>query len=244
MCQLVRQCLEKYTLFPNMNFLQLTADSPTARLVLNYKQLPYRTEWVTHPEIAPKMESLGIPPNSKGNPYTVPVIILPDGTPVMESTKIAQTLESLHPQPSLHLETGLHEQCSQILDKIVFPLIAVFMPRVPRTMLVESSVDWFREAREKTFGNLDDMERERGGDKAWAAAKPGFEEMDKFLTEHKVDEGPFVKGSQVSYSDFMIMSLLEGFRRIGKDIFEGFVAQEKRLGDLHEACKKWTENDQ
>lgn len=29
-----------------------------ARLVLNYKQIPYRTEWLQHPQIEPTLKSL------------------------------------------------------------------------------------------------------------------------------------------------------------------------------------------
>lgn len=163
----------------------------------------------------------------------------------MDSLAIAEKLETLHPKPSLHLETDLQTQCNPILHKIGFALIPIFMPRVAREVLLDSSVPFFREARKKAFGvELEEMEREKGGEKAWEAAQPGFEELSAFLQEHKRDEGPFVLGSQVSYVDFMIAAVVEGMRRIGEDIYEGIVSREKRLAELHAACQPWMKDDQ
>lgn len=163
----------------------------------------------------------------------------------MDSAAIATELEALYPEPSLHLDTGLHEQILPILGQVVVPLIPVFMPRIARDMLVESSVPWFREAREKRFGiSLEELERAKGGEQAWVAAQPGFEALRRFLTEHKQDEGPFVLGSQVSYVDFMLVSMAEAFRRIGGDLYEKFVSQDERLREVHQACRKWLGDDQ
>lgn len=163
----------------------------------------------------------------------------------MDSAAIASALESQYPEPSLHLETGLHEQFEAIFGKIGRPLIPVFMPRIARDQLLESSVPWFREARAKAFGmSLDELEQTRGGEKAWEAAKPGFEELRRFLTDHKQDDGPFVLGSQVSYVDFMIVSMMEAFHRIGNDLYERFVSQDERFREVHQACQKWTQQDQ
>ena len=139
----------------------------------------------------------------------------------MDSAAIAATLESLHPEPSLHLDLGLHEKFAPIFGKIGGPLVPVFMPRIAQDKLLESSVPWFLEAREKAFGmSLNQLEQMRGGEPAWAAARPGFEELAQFLTEHKQDDGPYVLGSQVSYVDFVIVSMIEAFRRIGTDLYE------------------------
>lgn len=236
----------------------------SARLVLNYKGIPYRTEWIEHPQITSKFKELSVnsafpsvthqanpiasditPHTGPGSPYTVPVIQLADGTHVMDSAAIASTLESVYPEPSIHLETGLHEKFGPTFGKIGGPLVPVFMPRIARDKLLESSVPWFQEARKKAFGmSLDELEQVKGGEQAWAAAQPGFKELISFLTDHKQDEGPFVLGSQVSYVDFVIVSMAEAFRRIGDDLFEKFVAQDERLRELHQACQKWMKDDQ
>ena len=45
------------TIFSLIDESRLTARA-TARLVLNYKDIPYRTEWLKHQEIAPKLKEL------------------------------------------------------------------------------------------------------------------------------------------------------------------------------------------
>jgi glutathione S-transferase len=163
----------------------------------------------------------------------------------MDSAAIATELESLYPVPSIHLETGLHEEIGPILGQIAGPLVPVFMPRLARDKLVESSVPWFQEARKQRFGvSLDELEQAKGSEQAWVAAQPGFEGLRSFLTIHKQDEGPFVLGSQVSYVDYMLVSMVEAFRRIEDDLYEKFVSHDERLRDVHQACRKWLEDDQ
>lgn len=163
----------------------------------------------------------------------------------MDSAAIATRLESLCPDPTLRLENGLHEKIGPIIGKSLGPLIPVFMPRIGRDKIVESSEGWFQEARKQRFGmSLDELEQAKGGEQAWAAAQPGFEELKQFLTDHKQDEGPFVLGSRLSYVDFVLVSTMEAFRRIGNDLFERLVSHDERLRDLHKACEPWLRDDQ
>lgn len=72
---------------------------------------------------------------------------------------------------------------------------------------------------------LGELERVKGGEAAWEAARPGLDALEDLVKggEFKVDGGPFVLGSEVSYADFVIVAVLEGFRRIGEDLFERIV---------------------
>ena len=241
------------------------------RLVLNYKGIPYRTEWMSHPEIQDKVKELGVQPNTsgQGSPYTVPAIQFPDGSAVMDSAVIASKLESLHPEPSLHLDTGLHEKVGRILGKLAFPLIPVFMPRIGRDVIVESSEAWFQKARAERFGmSLDELESSKGGEKAWEASRVGIAELETFVAEQKKNDGPFVMGSQVCFADFQIASskcslghnkttttsrtlisnctqpVMESLRRIGPDLYEEFINGQEDLKKLHDACQKWMKDDQ
>ncbi|KAK5681447.1 hypothetical protein LTS10_005977 [Elasticomyces elasticus] len=217
------------------------------RLALNYKRIPYTTTWLSHPEVEATVKQLGIPPNASGllgTRYTVPVVRLPNGEHIMESAAIAERLEKVYPEPSLHLDTGLHNTAAAAVGKTGFALLPVFMPRVVRTMIVESSVPWVREARQKAFGmSLEELEAAKGGERAWEAAKPGFVELRNLISDHKRDEGPFILGSVVSYADFVVVAALEGFQRIGRDIFDRLVSEVDGLAALHEACSQWTKDD-
>ena len=181
------------------------------------------------------------------SPYTVPAIQMMDGTYVMDSAAIASELEGLHPNPSLHLDNGFPAKLGPILGKAAGPLVPVFMPRIGRDMIVDESYDWFQEARGKRFGMpLDDLEKSKGGDQAWEAARPGIIELKEFVGAHKQDDGPFILGSKVCYADFLVASMMEALRRIGDDLYESLVkvAGDDSLRQLHEACQQWMRDDQ
>jgi glutathione S-transferase len=221
---------------------------PAARIILNYKQIPYRTIWLSHPEIEATFKDR-IPPNndrSLGSPYTVPVIQLPSGELLMESTAIAYKLEELYPQPSLQLESGMHEKAQQAGMKLGGPLLPLFMPIAGRDMIRADSQPWFYEAREKMFGMpLDEYERLNKNEGMWEKAKPGMAAMRDLCTDNKVDDGPFILGSKPSYGDMRAVALLEGFRRMQQAMFDRIVDFDEKgnVRRMWEACQGWMERD-
>lgn len=222
------------------------------RLVLNYKSLPYTSEFVAHPDIAPQLEALGLPPTPPtGKPgpppsaYTLPAIRAADGSCFMDSAVIATELEKRYPEPSLHLEASLHEAAQGVISRIAFPLLPVFMPAIARNMIREADLEYWVAKREKLFGMpLDEFEKTKGGEAAWQAAEPGMAALKEFLAANKRDAGPFILGSQVSYGDFIIAAMLESMRRLGEGIFERSVRYDASIGQLHAACKPWFEKDE
>jgi len=185
----------------------------------------------------------GVPPTTKpdgSQGYTLPAITLPDGTHISDSLAIAQWAEQSHSSPGLHLSNNLHLEAQRTVGQATFPIIPVFMPRIARSAILPSSVPWFLEARSKMFGMpLDELEKVRGGEGAWEAAKPGIEALGRLMREKKVDEGPFILGSQVCYADFVIVALLQGLRTIGQDLFDRFVGYAPELRTVWEACEPW-----
>lgn len=118
------------------------------------------------------------------------------------------------------------------------------MPLIPRHILRPSSIAHFNAARAARFGMaLDELEATRGGEQAWEAAKPGLDALEALMGEYKVDEGPFVLGSRVSYADFVVVAVLEGFRRVGQDLFERIVGGREGLREVWVACEEWRERD-
>ncbi|KAK5137593.1 hypothetical protein LTR08_007888 [Meristemomyces frigidus] len=152
--------------------------------------------------------------------YTVPTIRLPDGTFVRDSAVIAETLETLFPSPKLIFDPATQAKAEHAITASAMPLSAIFIPRIARDVLIETSVPLWRAAREKTFGmTFEELEVARGGKKAWkAAAEPGFRLLHAVLTEHKWTDGPFVMGREVSYGDLMIVALIESLKRIGENL--------------------------
>ncbi|TFY51247.1 hypothetical protein EVJ58_g10668, partial [Rhodofomes roseus] len=78
-----------------------SANTWKTRFALNYKGIPYRTQWVEYPDIAPLLTSLGVSPNTPSTwtfPYTLPAIYDPrTRTVLMDSIKIARYLDETYP---------------------------------------------------------------------------------------------------------------------------------------------------
>lgn len=238
--------------------LQCALTLVPVRLVLNYKGLPYTTHFLTHPTIAPTLSALpGLEPNRPVpggppavSPYTVPAIRLPSSTEggaryLMDSAKIVPELERLWPEPGLHLDESPVDEVIAALLGVTRQLLPIFMPLVGRSMVVESSREWFYEARKAMFGgmSLDRVEQEKGGEPAWRAAEANMGPLSEVLRKYRRDgKGRFVLGEQVSYADFVVAGVLEGLRQIDEQgMFGRVVGWDGRLREVWEGCGVWLE---
>lgn len=164
----------------------------TARLILNLKGIPYKTEWLEYPDIAPTLKSFGVPPSEPPDTaYTCPTIRISDKY-VMDSRKIADVLEKEHPSPSLHLDSPILKKVEELAPQCIAPIAPIFLPRVPRFALNPRSAEYFERTREAAFGmTLSQLEKEKGGESAWKAAEPKWKELGNLL---KAEGGPFFMG--------------------------------------------------
>ena len=120
------------------------------------------------------------------------------------------------------------------------------MPRIPRSVLRSDSVAYFEAARAARFGMpLNVLEKDKGGEGAWEKAGAGLDTLEELVKggEFKVDAGPFVLGSEVSYADFVVVAVLAGFRRIGEDLFERIVEGREGLRGVWEGCGELLKKD-
>lgn len=211
------------------------------RLALNYKGIRYTTNWVDHDTLAPTLKSLGVPPNATGFEYTVPTVRFTCGTLVTDSATIAAELEARFPSPSLHRDPELEAKADEAAHVTAMALFANYLPRIGRNLITTSSIPTFEKTREKLFGmSLTDLERTKGGEKAWQAAEPGFVATKAILNEHKKDDGPFILGSQVCYADFVIAATFLAAKRAGHDMFDRIISWDSCFKALYEACEAWT----
>ncbi|EXJ65666.1 uncharacterized protein A1O5_11193 [Cladophialophora psammophila CBS 110553] len=212
------------------------------RLVLNYKGIPYKTEWIEYPDLKPTFSKFGIPPNSSGPyEYTSPAIRLPSGEYLMESRAIVDKLEQLHPSPSLHLNSPYLPRIEQLLPNLLGQVRPVFMPLVPKVFLNPPSYDYFVASREKALGMSLDEYAAKNTDKAWEDVKPFVKELAAIYAENS--EGPFLMGKQVSYADMMVLGFLKMMDRL--ENVNKFFAMEggEKLKEVYEAGAKWLERD-
>lgn len=165
-------------------------------MILNYKGIDYKTEWVAYPDLEPYFKSLGLPPNDPKAPgyftdYSSPAIKYSDGSLGMDSWPIAHELEKQYPEPSLHLDDPIVVQIRDHIFKLLTPVVPHLIPKVGRIQ-TEKSRPYFYETRKKAFGmSLDDLEKQNATEKCWEDAKAPAKEAGDLLRKNN---GPFFLG--------------------------------------------------
>lgn len=207
---------------------------------MNYKKIPYSTEWIEYPDLAPTFEKFGILPNSDGTKFTSPAVqFIQDGIYVMDSKNIARELERRFPAPSptLYLDSPYVQRMEEVMPRILEPLRSIWQPRVATNLLSKRSKEYFERTRSERLGITLVELAQRDTDEAWAKARPGFDEVAQMLKEH--NEGPFVMGQELSYADIILVSELQFFKRIDEAIFQKAVEIDESFQDLYDACGEW-----
>ncbi|KAF2168175.1 hypothetical protein M409DRAFT_21619 [Zasmidium cellare ATCC 36951] len=214
------------------------------RLALNFKGVPYKTEWIPYIRLQETIKSFGVEPHPPGSwsEFSVPTVRFPDGTYVMDSAAIAKELEYRYPSPSFRLNPKLEEEAHGAMGKVFMALAVPLMPYATEVVSLED-LEWFKTDRARRFGMTVEVAFDKSKDPVphFVAAKPAFEECSRVLKAHKVDEGPFLLGSQPCYADFYFMTTLQMFHQSSKEGFAlimEYVPSE--LKNLFEACQKWT----
>ncbi|KAL2255973.1 hypothetical protein VTK26DRAFT_2405 [Humicola hyalothermophila] len=215
------------------------------RMLLNYKGLNYRTEWIEYPDIRPRLEG-HVEPNSTNLPYTIPTIILPSGEYVMNSRTIADRIEALYPSPPVHLDSPQLAKLEELMRQLMPILMAAFCGPAMRNVVTEASLPYWKRTRAAAFGMpVEEFEAKFGGEPCWQKAEPPLAELTALLTEKKA-EGPFFMGKEVSYADFVWVGFLIFCQKVGEGTYEKLL---ERSGDaeahakLMEAAKPWCERD-
>jgi len=194
--------------------------------------LPHKQSNYSHPNSC-------IPPNTSGMEYTSPAIRLPDGTYIMDSFAIAQKLESLHPTPSLHLDSPYQSRIEEFLPTMVNQVRPIFMPLVPQKFLNPRSKEYFISTREKALG-MPLEQYAKNAKQGFTNVKPYAKELGDMYAEN---DGPFLMGKEVCYADIMVLGWLRMFDRLGEvsKIFE--MEGGEKLKDVYQTTGKWFERD-
>ncbi|KAG8689756.1 hypothetical protein FRC11_000770 [Ceratobasidium sp. 423] len=179
------------------------------RLTLNYKRLPYHVEYVSYPDIAPKLKELLIADPSP-DPNSKP-------TYVVESFDIAIYLDKTYPAPEYPVVFPPGTRAVQKITSdlymnevgyMVMPAIIHFITRAG--FLDEWGREHFLQTRSQVFKELPagaSIDSKYWGDvyKKWM----WFGE-----TLDLNEEGPFVMGKQVSFVDFAVGGIISSLRRV------------------------------
>lgn len=115
---------------------------------------------------------------------------------------------------------------------------------MPAQLLNPPSAEYFKRTREIRFNTTLEAllnDPEHGGDKAWEAARPHIQALAALYREDT--SGPFLRGKEVGYADFVVVGWLMMFERLGQlgKLLESGGGVELR--GVWEACAKWRERD-
>ncbi|KAI0032787.1 hypothetical protein K488DRAFT_49127 [Vararia minispora EC-137] len=189
------------------------------RLLLNYKGLPYRTEWTESPDLRPVAMKLGVPPNkitSNGNPlHFAPFIWCPRTSAyVPDSLEIAIHLEHAYPETPRVIQGPVCEALVRAWDahwnETVSTRMYPLMLMRTHDQLTPRSAAGFRWSRERMLGTS--LEAQAPPDKQpalWDALRQGLARIDGYLRD-----APFVAGNQLTYPDFVIAGWLIWMKRV------------------------------
>ncbi|KAF9553715.1 hypothetical protein CPC08DRAFT_713510 [Agrocybe pediades] len=189
------------------------------RFCLNYKGLPYKTEWVEYPDIEAHCKKLGIKPTGKnfwtgGNDdlYTLPAIYdASTDTYIADSIPIAEYLDKTYPDTPPIFPPGT--KALQLAFQGTFmPCLSplwLLMGVSTLSKLNPPSADYFRKTREGSHPGITIEEMCPKGEKAkehWEKLEKGLEKIAGWYD--KAEGGPFIMGETVSWGDIVVGSIL------------------------------------
>jgi glutathione S-transferase len=160
----------------------------------------------------------------------------------MNSKNIAPVLESHFPTPSLHLELPIVAEVEKAIGAIFQPLAADLLPKIPRDILNPASADYFERTRKETFGmSLSELEKKKGGDVAWNAAKEPIDAIAALLKQEP--SGPFFAGDKRSYADVMFVTVLHFIKFIDQKLFDRFCEGHDEFRKIYDEYSKYFKRD-
>lgn len=184
------------------------------RFTLNFKGLPYTTEWVEYPDIAAVCRKLGAQPTSTqqdGTPkYTLPMIYDPSTEAIVtESSAIAKYLDKTYPDTPTLFPEGLNGFQAVSLDTIGPMFAGAFRPFLLSRIcghLNEASAVYFRTTREAAFGKrLEELKTEE----QWQKVVAALERLRGYYSANGNGRELLLAGDRVTFCDLQVASIFK-----------------------------------
>ncbi|KZT03253.1 uncharacterized protein LAESUDRAFT_729286 [Laetiporus sulphureus 93-53] len=217
------------TLYDVRSTLDPPAWSPNVwkvRFILNFKRLPYCTQFLAYPDIAGVLSSVGAPPTRAEMPqYTVPAILdeAEGSSPLAlsDSSHIAMHLDKTYPEPSI-FPGGCHREqmryAAAIHKHVMLPMLHMVVPSTV-DILEGRDLDYYLATREGFLGiALEDMFPPHKQQAVWDGILRGLDELAALIDssrDHRAGPWMFSPVENPSYADFVLGAMLIWFRRAG-----------------------------
>ncbi|KAG6816660.1 hypothetical protein H0H87_004020, partial [Tephrocybe sp. NHM501043] len=192
-------------------------------MALNYKQIPYQTEWVEYPDIGKVGKEIGakpttpIPDGSGTLLWTCPMLVDPNhldsngkSTVLSDSPLIIKYLDEVYPEVKAIPDgtADLHNEWIAFIGQNVITKIASLVIPLCPNILSPRGQEYFVTTREKWWGPLEKMCPDRP--KAWKEVQEGLDKVAQAL-DAKTEDGRenlrFIPG-KVCYADFVLAASL------------------------------------
>jgi glutathione S-transferase len=227
-------------------------DNTCDRIVLNYKGIPHKTEWVEFPDIASVAKHIGAPHTAlrrSGEPlYTVPILRDPTTNWSIAGTlQIALSLERMYPDAPKLFPPDTEEVITEFDNKFTRMVGAALAPLLLSRIwaqLCEGSKDYFRTTRERMFGGpLEGFSAPGAATAArWAAVCKALEPFARDANARGASD-TFLISERETYADIIAACWLGWARRIwGADTQEWAqleIWHDGRWGRLVHAFEEW-----
>ncbi|KAI2080652.1 hypothetical protein LOZ36_006436 [Ophidiomyces ophidiicola] len=225
------------------------------RLVLNFKRIPYSQSFVSYPDIAPLLQSLGVPPlENQALPYTLPAIVdSSTGTrhALNDSLPIALHLDAAFPAPAhpplfpTSASYPLAVAVLELITAVTIKQIPILMPKVP-AYLDPRGQEYFLRTRAERFGKPLAEVAAHGAEleRVWHDVSGGLARLATMLrgVPGQSKTGPFFEGNTPGYADFLVVAFLAFYARINQDDWEKVMAVGNgEFRSLWNACLPWVE---
>ncbi|KIO34738.1 hypothetical protein M407DRAFT_3358 [Tulasnella calospora MUT 4182] len=224
--------------------------------VLNYKQIPYKTIWVSYGDIEPTLKSLGFQSSAISRTgkefFTLPVISDPSPEPggeptlVVDSQVIAEYLDSKYPERPL-LPEGTKALQAMFLKwtqtNLLPHFIQLVVPQVTG-ILDDPGAEYFNRTREKMFGKkLTDICVGEERTVSLAALEKELATLDGHIARN--GGGDFLMGTIPSYADILLCSFFMWAKRVPTTRDPGFKTVFEIIKGWHggrwERLQTWSE---
>ncbi|KAL4070437.1 hypothetical protein J3A83DRAFT_4129717 [Scleroderma citrinum] len=211
-----------YDIPSNVEGTYWSLNTVKGRFVLGYKGLPFKTEWIEYPDIAPRMKEIGATPNKRpdgSDIYTLPVISDPNtGAVVTDSWDIAVYLESTYPEkPIFPKDTnGLIRALDTTYADQTQPAVAFIYLRVTEILREQCSEEHYITTREKYFDKkLAEFSPEGPvRDQHWSSLEKAFSTT---MSWYDKTDGKWFMGSTFSYADIIVACQLNWLKKVLHD---------------------------
>jgi glutathione S-transferase len=229
-------------------------DDTCTRIVLNYKGIPHKTEWVEFPDIAKVAKHIGARHTflrRDGTPlYTVPILRDPATDQCLAgSLQIALSLERLYPRSPKLFPPGTEDMITDFdnnfMRSVATALAPLLLSRI-WAQLRDGSKDYFRTTRERMFrGPLETFSAPGAAtDARWTAVRDALEPFARDADARTgASSDTFLLGERETYADVVAVCWLGWARRMwGADTREWAELEtwhDGRWGRLTRAFKKW-----